>query len=197
MTAGALPVPYGSMQIDRQIIMWPRKPGYPPPGRFPVRALHGLPAFAARESRWSEATIPLTADVRNGVAYRRNACNIAASVEFRPAAFYQLDAVEDIVEFQPENHKIWVADHLIAEYGLCRAERRRGENALVLFAPECCERLGIAHDGGGHLSGRNCYEQSIYGLASDLGNVLSPARWHPRKSESSLVLLSTFLDVPV
>ena len=70
-----------------------------------------------------------------------------------------------------ENHRIWVAEHLIAECGLCRAERRCGENALVLFAPECCERLGIAHDGGGHLSGRNCYEQSIYGLASELGNV--------------------------
>jgi len=83
----------------------------------------------------------------------------------------QLDTVQDVVEFQADNHKVRVVNDLVAQGGLCRSERGRGENTLVLFAQHCCEGFRIAHDGGSHLSGRDGHKESVDGVASELGHI--------------------------
>jgi hypothetical protein len=83
----------------------------------------------------------------------------------------QLDTIKDVIEFQADNHEVGVVNDLVAQRRLCRGERSDGENTLIVFPQERCECFRTAHDGGDHLSGRNGHEESVDGLASDLGDI--------------------------
>jgi hypothetical protein len=53
----------------------------------------------------------------------------------------ELDAVEDVIEFQADNNEIGVVKDFVAQRRLRRSERRQGENTLVVYPHECSDRF--------------------------------------------------------